>query len=132
MMRHSAKILAAGVLAGAFLTFDVAFAAPAVTSSPASGPPTTKITVTGTGFGANAAVDVYFDLTDLCLALASDTGGFTCTIKAPQDAQPQTQWISAVQRNTGTGVQKPFAIHTDWAQFHGQNAKHTGYNPYEN
>jgi outer membrane protein assembly factor BamB len=118
--------------AGTLISFNVAFAAPAITVSPAAGPPTTTIAVSGTGFGANAAVDIYFDLTDLCLALASDIGAFSCVISAPKDAQPQTHWISAVQRNTGTGSQKPFVVRTDWGQFHGQNAKHTGFNQYEN
>src|SRR5205823_11909597 len=77
-------------------------------------------------------VDVYFDTTDLCLTIASGTGNVSCTIKIPKDAQPQTHWISAVQRSTSTGAQKSFIVRTDWSQFHGMNAKHTGFNPYEN
>jgi hypothetical protein len=60
------------------------WAAPAVTLSPSGGPPTTKVTVTGTGFGSDAAIDIYFDTTDLCLALASDTGAFSCSIVVPR------------------------------------------------
>jgi outer membrane protein assembly factor BamB len=96
------------------------------------GPPTTTVTVSGTSFGANVLVDIYFDTTDLCLAIASGAGNISCTIKIPKDAQPQTHWISAVQRSTSTGAQKSFVVRTDWTQFHGMNAKHTGFNPFEN
>src|SRR5438270_2459625 len=120
-----------GVLAF-LLSTGVAFAGPAITVSPVAGPPTTTIKVSGTGFGAKAAVDIYFDTTDVCVALATAAGAISCGIEAPYYAQPQTHYISAVQRNTGTGDQKAFTVRTDWAQFHGMNAKHTGFNPYEN
>jgi outer membrane protein assembly factor BamB len=120
-----------GVAALALLA-DGTFAAPAVILRPIVGPPTTNTNVSGTGFGANAAVDIYFDTADLCLSLTSSAGAFSCTIKVPASAGPQQHWISAVQRNTGTGAQAAFFIRTDWAQFHGMNARHNGYNPYEN
>src|SRR5438270_7558009 len=120
-----------GVLAF-LLSTGVAFAGPAITVSPVAGPPTTTIKVSGTGFGAKAAVHIYSDTTDVCVALATAAGAISCGIEAPYYAQPQTHYISAVQRNTGTGDQKAFTVRTDWAQFHGMNAKHTGFNPYEN
>src|SRR5439155_10699768 len=109
-----------------------ALTTPAVSISPAVGPPTTAVKVSGIGFSASALVDIYFDMTDLCLTIASDTGNISCAIKVPKDAQPQAHWISAVQRSTGTGAQKAFVARTDWAQFHGRDAKHTGFNPFEN
>ncbi|MGQ0486299.1 MAG: outer membrane protein assembly factor BamB family protein [Hyphomicrobiales bacterium] len=109
-----------------------AFAAPVVAVAPAVGPPTSKTTVFGTGFGAFAAIDVYFDTTHLCLAFANGVGAVNCAIKVPKDAQPQTHWVSMLQRSTGTGAQKAFLVRTDWAQFHGRNAAHTGLNPFEN
>ena len=116
-----------------FLAFiATAMAAPAVTLAPVVGPPTTNITVKGTGFGAIAAVDIFFDTSDLCLALATSGGAINCVIKAPASAQPQRHWISAVQRVTGTGAQKAFTVRTDWAQFHGLNAAHNGRNLFEN
>jgi outer membrane protein assembly factor BamB len=111
---------------------ETAIAAPAMSLSSLAGPPTTTVTVSGTGFSASAQVDIYFDTTDLCLAVASGAGAISCAIKVPKDAQPQTHYISAIQRNTGTGAQKSFIVRTDWAQFHGRDAKHTGFNPYEN
>jgi outer membrane protein assembly factor BamB len=110
----------------------IALAAPAVTLSPAVGPPTTRLTATGTGFGANAAVDVFFDAADLCLTFADGTGKATCNFKVPASAQPQQHWVSMMQRSDSTGAQKAFLVRTDWAQFHGRNGQHTGNNPFEN
>jgi outer membrane protein assembly factor BamB len=114
------------------LVLQSAFAAPAVTLAPGVGPPTTSVTVNGTGFGAGALVDVYFDTTHLCLTFATPAGAANCTIRVPKDAQPQVHWISAVQRSTLTGAQKPFTVRTDWPQFHGRNATHNGRNLLEN
>src|SRR5205823_112255 len=107
-------------------------AAPAVGLKPAAGPPTTTITVSGSGFAASAAIDVYFDTGDLCLVIASGTGVFSCTIKVAKDVQPQQHWVSAVERGTQMGAQAPFIVRTDWAQFHGRNAAHNGFNRFEN
>jgi PQQ-like domain/IPT/TIG domain len=115
-----------------FASAVAALAAPALTLSPAAGPPTTSITIAGTGFGATEAVDVYFDTTDLCLVATDGTGAFSCTLKAPANAQPQNHWITAVGRRDGLAAAKAFTVRTDWAQFHGLNSKHTGFNPYEN
>jgi hypothetical protein len=49
---------------------SAAFADPTVTLSPVVGPPTTKVVVTGSGFGPFMPVDIYFDSGDLCLAIA--------------------------------------------------------------
>src|SRR5882724_8810176 len=111
---------------------ETAIAAPAMSLSSLTGPPTTTVTVSGTGFTASALVDIYFDTTDLCLTIAGGTGNIRCVIQIPKDAQPQTHWISAVQRSTSIGAQKSITVRTDWAQFHGRDAKHTGFNPFEN
>lgn len=113
-------------------SFGPVLAAPAVAVAPNNGPPTTNISVSGSGFGANAAVDIYFDESDLCLALANAAGAISCILKVPASAQPQQHWISAVQRSTGTGAQKAFVVRTNLAQFHGRNAAHSGVNPFEN
>ena len=56
---------------------SAALAQPAVTVSPTTGPPTDKVAVSGTGFGADEAVNVYFDTTDLALAATGPSGSFT-------------------------------------------------------
>src|SRR5436190_11632160 len=89
-----------GAFAGFFLFCGLALAAPSITLSPRIGPPTTTVDVSGTGYGANAAVDIYFDTTDVCLDIAGGTGGISCRIKVPREAQPHAHWITAVERGT--------------------------------
>lgn len=120
------------ILIGLLFSAVAAFAVPAVTVAPAVGPPTAKTTVNGTGFAPSVLIEIYFDTTNLCLAVTNGSGAFSCQIRVPKDAQPQQHWVTAVQRYTGTAAQKPFTVRTDWAQFHGRNAAHIGRNPFEN
>jgi len=108
-----------------------AFAAPAITVTPTVGPPTTKITVKGTGFTASKAVDVYFDTVSLCLAGTNSAGAFSCTIKVPDMAQPTGHWVSAVSRVTGVFAQKKFTVRSNWPM-RGNTPGRSGYNRYEN
>jgi hypothetical protein len=65
----SAGGASAAPLSSAHLAPSVAAtAAPRVALTPASGPPTTTVTVSGTGFAPYEGVDLYFDTTDLALA----------------------------------------------------------------
>ena len=92
--------------------------------TPTVGPPTTNVLVSGTGFDPYAAVDIYFDLTDLALAVTNGAGAFggncaTCgiAIQVPAYAVPGTHWITAVERYGQKAAQKSFLVRTDWAQF---------------
>jgi hypothetical protein len=62
-----------GTFLGVVLLGGVCFAQPAMTLSPAAGPPTTNLTVSGSGFVASAAVDIYFDTTNLALTVTNDS-----------------------------------------------------------
>ena len=53
-----------------------AAATPDIVLSAVSGPPTITVTVQGAGFGADEAVDIYFDTTAAALASANGTGNF--------------------------------------------------------
>ena len=109
-----------------------AWAAPSVSLSPSAGPPKSKITVSGSGFGAYKAIDIYFYLNDLALAVADGTGHFSgITIKVPGSALPGTHWVSAVQRKGGQGAQAPFEVRTDWPAFR-LEPRHRAYNKVEN
>ncbi len=112
--------------------------APTVIINPTVGPPTTKVLVSGSGFDPYAAVDIYFDLTDLALATTNGAGAFGggslqggIAVPVPKDAVPGTHWITAVERYTVKAAQKSFLVRTDWAQFHFE-PQHRGLNPYEN
>ena len=126
------RTLGLGIFLSSLLFTAVAAAAPAVTLSQAAGPPTATVKVSGTGFGAFAAVDVYFDQTNMCLTFANALGNANCEIKVPKTAQPQTHWFSILQRSNSSGAQKSFIVRADWAQFHGNDARHNGYNRFEN
>ena len=71
-----------------------------VTATPDIGPPTGTIQVSGSGFPATAAVDIYFDTTDLALAVTNASGAFSgISLQVPGAAVPGTHWISAVVGN---------------------------------
>jgi outer membrane protein assembly factor BamB len=108
-------------------------AAPALTMTPNSGGhPKVVRQISGTGFSANEAVDVYFDTSDKFLAVTDGSGAFANhELDIPKDALPGTHWITAVGRKTGDAVQKSFLVTTSWLQY-GFEVRGRGRNPYEN
>ena len=103
-----------------------------VTLSNKSGPPTTSILVSGTGFAADAEIELYFDTTEIALVNANSSGAFSkIKIQVPASALPGEHWVSAEQTSTGTGVQAAFRVNTNWVE-QGFNAAGTNSNPYEN
>ncbi len=111
---------------------------PALTINPTFGPPTTNVLVSGTGFDPYAAVDIYFDTTDVAMAVTNGAGAFGggfirvgIPVKVPVSALPGTHWITARERARAKAAQKPFLVRTDWAQFRFE-PDHKGINPYEN
>jgi glucose dehydrogenase len=109
------------------------FAAPVLTMTPNSGGhPKVVRQISGTGFTANEAVDVYFDTTDKFLAVTDGSGAFANhELDIPKDALPGTHWITAIGRKTGDAVQKSFLVATSWLQY-GFDLHNRGRNPYEN
>jgi len=103
------------------------------TLSPKVGPITTDIQVSGAGFPAATAVDIYFDATELALAVTNSSGAFSgVTIQVPSSAMPGTHWVTAVATGTsGEAAQAPFTVQANWAQFR-YSQPHRGRNPYEN
>ena len=103
------------------------------TLSPAVGPPTTNVQVSGAGFPASTAVDIYFDTTDEVLAVTSATGTFSgIVVKVPASAVPGAHWITAVARGTsGKAAQAAFTVQTNWSQSR-YSAPQRGVNPFEN
>jgi outer membrane protein assembly factor BamB len=124
------SIVAQGIVAdSAQASFTVT---PAITVSPATGPPTSKLAVSGSGFGGSEGVDIYFDTTDLVLPGTDANGSFgPISITVPASAAPGTHWITAEGRHSGLLTQAPFAVNTNWGQFR-YSSKHRGSNPYEN
>jgi outer membrane protein assembly factor BamB len=114
---------------------------PTIGISTSVGPPTTNVLVWGTGYDPYAAVDIYFDTTDLALVVTDGTGAFGVgapgsgvsgvPIVVPKEALPGVHWITAVERYGIKAAQTQFMVRTDWAQFRFK-PDHKGLNPYEN
>jgi outer membrane protein assembly factor BamB len=103
-----------------------------VALSTKSGPPTTKISVSGSGFPAAAAVDIYFDTSELALTVTTAAGSFSdVEIQVPASALPGTNWVTAVVQNSGEAAQAAFKVQTNWPQFQFAD-NNSGANPYEN
>ena len=96
------------------------------------GPPTTVVTVQGSGFGPNEGVDVFFDTSDVALFGTNANGNFgNVSVTVPASAVPGTHWISVEGRRTKTFAQASFLVRTDWPQ-RGFSKTRRGTNPYEN
>ena len=107
-------------------------AGPKIALSPTENHPGSNTQVNGNSFGANEAIDIYFDTTDEALAFTNSNGAFGKTpVPVPANALPGTHYITAVQRSNGEGAQQVFTVNTDWPQFH-FNEKHKGLNAWEN
>ena len=122
--------LAALVLLGSFAG-RAAAAPPAISLTPAVGPPTTAVTVTGTGFGSSETVALAFDLQQLGTATTDSAGAFSGTITVPGAALPGAHAVSASGQTSHVAAQAPFTVRTDWTQFRfDQNRR--GVQPFEN
>jgi len=119
-------VLAVGVLAS-----PAAAVTASITLKPSSGPPTTKVSVTGTGFGASETVAVDFSGTQVATAATSATGTFSATFTVPKSALPGSHPVTATGQPSGRSATKNFLVRANWAKFHFDPAN-SGLNPYEN
>jgi outer membrane protein assembly factor BamB len=98
---------------------------------PASGPPTTKVSVSGNGFGATEGVVVDFGATKVATATTSSTGSFSASFKVPKAEAPGSYPVKAIGQVSGRVATKNFLVRTNAPMFH-FNAARSGLNPYEN
>jgi outer membrane protein assembly factor BamB len=107
-------------------------ALPSVTLSPVLGHIGSTTTVSGSGFGAGEAVDIYFDIYDEMLVTTDGSGAFgKHDINIQYPSSPGTHWITAVGRRDGDASQKSFVVSTTWSS-HGFDARGRRHNPWEN
>ncbi len=100
--------------------------------SPRSGPPSSLVTVSGSGYDPHELVDLYIGEADEALVATNAHGDFSYPgFPVPASSQPGTAWVSAVGRRSTLAAQEPFTVSTNWAQF-GYGPTHSGTNPYEN
>jgi outer membrane protein assembly factor BamB len=102
-----------------------------ITLKPSAGPPTSAVTVKGTGFGASETVVVDFSGTQVATAATSATGTFSATFTVPSSALPGSHPVTATGATSGRSATRNFLVRTDWAKFHFDPAN-SGLNPYEN
>lgn len=106
--------------------------APGLTLSRSSGPPTTRISVSGTGFTAGETIALSFDATELTTVDADATGSFSgARLRVPASARPRTHTVSALGLTSALRGEASFLVRTDWPQYRGSPAR-LGYNRYEN
>jgi outer membrane protein assembly factor BamB len=118
------------ILWAAFVTG--ASGAPGLSLAPNIAPPTSAITVNGTGFAASEVVDIYFDATDVALAISNGNGSFRgIPLTIPKNAHPGSHWITAVGRPRGDAAQHELTVDTDRAE-KGFAPPGKRDNPYEN
>ncbi len=81
------------------------------------GPPGTRVTLSGAGFGANEAVDVYTGTAAVALVVAGATGTFSLPrFVVPRTTPPGDFWVTAVGRSSGRATQTAFTVRADWPQ----------------
>jgi outer membrane protein assembly factor BamB len=116
-----------------FSTAFAPFAHPqTVTARPTTASPTAIASISGTGFRAHEAVDIYFDAADLALAVTNVDGAFSSIqIRLPARAVPGLHWITCVGRFSGIAAQTPFTVQTNWPMFH-HDLQRKGYDSVEN
>ena len=109
----------------------MAIAAPSITLSRKTGPPTIGIRVSGSGFAPNAKVDIFFGAKDEVLVVTDGQGEFKdARIHAPRNARPGEHRVEALERDNGKRAHEPFLVQTDWRQLHREDM--TRLNPFEN
>ena len=105
---------------------------PSVTVSTNVGPPGSAITISGYGFDPNAAIDIYFDGTEVALGVTDLSGTFTgVPVTVPSSATPGSHKISGAERGSSNLGQTAFLVRTDWAQYR-NTVSHRANNATEN
>ncbi len=103
-------------------------------SSPATTPPGTNFTVTGTGFSANEPVKLYWNSSSgpLLATIAADgNGNVSQVVSAPASATPGANSVVGIGQSSGQSYTAPMTIDTNWGDFGFDNAHHRQ-NIYEN
>ncbi len=106
--------------------------APSMSINAAAGPPTTKLVVAGSGFGATERVQIRAAGAPVGSAISNADGRFSVAgITIPANAQPGALTLTAVGQVTRSTAHAVFTVRTDWAQA-GFGVARQGLNPYEN
>jgi outer membrane protein assembly factor BamB len=99
--------------------------------SPEIGPPTTSVTVSGSGFGVMETVLIRFGATPLARARTSQSGAFARRIEVPEWASPGDHVVRARGKLSGRSASASFLVRTDWPDVAFDPAN-SAFNSYEN
>jgi hypothetical protein len=103
---------------------------PRALAAPATMHPAGTVSVTASGMDAYTSMDVYFDTTDVALAVSNGSGVATISVPVPANALPGAHWITFDERSTHKAAQTALTVNTDWLQA-AYGPAIAGYNPYE-
>src|SRR5258706_194456 len=78
-----------------------------------SGPPTTNVTVNGSGFGSSEMVTITFDTAPVGAGMTDSNGVFSTEITIPNSALPGNHVIEATGQISGLSAQATFLVQTD-------------------
>jgi eukaryotic-like serine/threonine-protein kinase len=110
------------VLATALLAVTLAgpalAAAAKISLNPDHGPPTSLVTVKGTGFGSNETVLVDFDGSQVTAGATDGSGSFSAPFYVPSYALPGPNIVLALGTQSGRQAEADFDVRTDWSRFH--------------
>src|SRR5690349_12832418 len=94
---------------GTWLLSGLCFASPVLSLSTKAGTPTSYLQVSGSGFPASAAIDIYFDATVVAKTSANGAGAFSkIKIQVPPSAPPGTNQVKVVAVLSGETAQTAF------------------------
>src|SRR5215813_13737402 len=138
-IRLAAIVAAASLLASAAsLLGSVTGAGPAaaatstaITLRPSVGPPTTKVQVGGSGYGAGETVAIFFGGSRIASTLTDPAGAFSKRIVVPALARPGYHTVEADGLTSSRSARAVFLVRTDWVQGCFETGR-SCFNPYEN
>jgi len=115
----------------AVLTFGTLCYGTTLSVTPPSGPPTTRVTLDGSGFSPGETVDLSVGSNVFGKAIADGLGDFTVSAKVPRAFQPGPYTVKATGEASGSSAQQTFTVATNWPTFRGTSLG-LGLNPFEN
>jgi outer membrane protein assembly factor BamB len=99
--------------------------------SKTSGPPTSMVIITGSGYGPTEKVLLKVDTMVVGSVITDATGNFSTSITIPASATPGKHTIFAAGLTSHTSTHSSFLVRTDWPE-QDFDSQHTAFNPYEN
>ncbi len=105
-------------------------ASPNITLSPASGAPSSTVTVNGTGFIGSESITINFDATQVGSTTAASNGAFTASFTVPANAQTNSHTVQAVGSSNDSATAS-FLVPANWPTF-GFDPQQDHFNAVEN